>query len=190
MQLRRTLFGFVIATGLILGLSSCGGSDHAAQPTPVSDTPSPTASTVSAPPPVDPVAAAKAKVMADYKDFVAIRTRGIVSNNPTFAYDQVMTGDALAATKSVAAGSQMIGTKYSGSVRFIKGQVVALNLKVKPATATVQACIFDGLSARSKSGKVTTSSTEVSREDRMVLVGSRWKATKTKSLAKDAPGCA
>lgn len=128
--------------------------------------------------------------MADYKNFVATRSRGIVTNDPTFPYEQIMTGNALSATKSVATGANMIGTKYSGSVRFIKGEVVALDLKAKPATATVQACVFDGLSTKSKSGKVTSSSTEVSREDRMVLVDGIWKATETKSLSKESPGCA
>ena len=113
-----------------------------------------------------------------------------MSNDPTFAYDKVMTGNALAAVKSVATGAQTIGTKYSGSVRFVKGEVAVVNLDAKPATATVQACVVDGLTARSKTGKITTSPGEVSREDKMVLVDGRWKATETKSLAKDAPGCA
>jgi hypothetical protein len=90
----------------------------------------------------------------------------------------------------VMTGSYDIGTKYSGGVRFIKGKVTALNLKATPATATVQACVFDGLKATSKSGKVTSASTEVSRHDRLVLVGGRWKPTETTTLEKGAPGCA
>jgi hypothetical protein len=104
MQRRRTVFGSVIATGLILGLSSCGGNDHATQPTPVSDTPSPTVSTVPTPTPVDPVVAAKAKILADYKNYVAFRTRGFLSNDPVYPYEQVMTGNALQAMKSFVAG--------------------------------------------------------------------------------------
>jgi hypothetical protein len=187
MTIRRTVFGVALATASLLAISSCGGEDKPPQtvgtPSATSSTPTPT------PTPVDPTVVAKAKVLADYKNFIAVRSKGITSNDPTFAYDQVMTGVALAATKSVASGSQMIGTKYSGSVRFIKGQVVSLNLKAKPATATVHACVFDSLSSRTKSGKVNTASTEVSRQDQMVLIGNRWKASFTKSLSKDAPGC-
>jgi hypothetical protein len=149
-------------------------------------------SAASAPTPTaaDPVTAAKAKVMADYKDFVATRSRGFVSNNPTFPYEQAMTGNALAAMKAVVTGAHEIGTRYSGGLRFIKGEVAALNLKATPATATVRACVFDGLKATSKSGKVTSSSMEVSKEDRLVLVGGRWKAIETKTLSKGEPGCA
>jgi hypothetical protein len=190
MQLRRTVFGSVIATGLILGLSGCGGNDHATQPTPVSDTPPPTASPLATPTPVDPEAAAKAKVMADYKTYIAARSRGIASNNPTFPYDQVMTGNALSAIRSVVTGSQMAGTKYSGGIRFVKGKVASLNISAKPATAIVQACIYDGLKATSKSGKVASSSIETSSEDHLVLIDGRWKATETKSLDKTEPGCA
>jgi hypothetical protein len=31
---------------------------------------------------------------------------------------------------------------------------------------------------------------EVSKEDRLVLVGGRWKAAETKTLGKEEPGCA
>lgn len=128
--------------------------------------------------------------MADYQVYVATRSSGIVSNDPTFAYEQVMTGNALSAIRSVVTGAKMIGTKYSGSVRFVKGQVATVNLKAKPATATVQGCVLDGLKATSKSGKVTGSSVETSTKDVMVLIGGRWKATETQALDKSAPGCA
>jgi hypothetical protein len=189
MRIRRTAFGMALATALALGASSCGGDDKTPR---TADTPSITSSTpppTPTPTPVDPTAAAKTKIMADYQSYIAVRSRGIVSNDPTFPYEQVMAGRALAAVKSVVAGSQMIGTKYSGNIRFVKGHVATLNLKAKPATATVQACIFDGLKATSKSGKVTSSSIETSTNDRLVLVGGRWKATETQSLDKSAPGC-
>jgi hypothetical protein len=190
MPLCHKLVGTIVATGLVFGLSACGSDDNATQPAPVSSTPPPTASPTPTPTAVDPTVAVKAKIMTDYKNFVATRSRGIVTNDPTFPYEQIMVGKALAATKSVATGANMIGTKYSGSVRFIKGEVVTLDLKAKPSTATVQSCVFDGLSTTSKSGKVTSSSTEVSRQDQMVLAGGTWKATETKSLSKESPGCA
>ncbi|WP_165952841.1 hypothetical protein, partial [Kribbella albertanoniae] len=142
------------------------------------------------PTPVDPTVAAKAKVLADYKRFIDIKARGYVSNIPTFPYEQVMTGDALAATKSVVAGAELAGIKYSGASRFLRGEVTALNLKAKPATATVQACVFDGLKSTSKRGKVTSLQDELSREDQMVLLDGHWKATETNAFDKSKGGCA
>jgi hypothetical protein len=190
MQRRRTVFGSVIATGLILGLSSCGGNDHATQPTPVSDTPSPTVSTVPTPTPVDPVVAAKAKILADYKNYVAFRTRGFLSNDPVYPYEQVMTGNALQAMKSVMTGMNMMGRKYSGSLTFLKGSVVALNLKTRPATATVQACSMDALVLKDKKGKrLTGAPAKVSTDDRLVLVGKLWKVTETTTYDEHSEGC-
>lgn len=186
----RTAFGMMLAIGLVLGVGGCGGEDKAPQS---ADTPSATVSTASptpTPTAADPSAAVKAKIMADYKLSIETQSRGIVSNRPTYPYEQVLTGNALSALRSVVTGAQMIGTKYSGDIRFVKGKVATLNLTTKPATATVQACVFDGLKATSKSGKVTSSATQVSREDQLVLVAGRWKATETKSLDKGAPGCA
>ena len=190
MQLRRTVFGTVVVTGLVLGLSSCGGNDHATQPTPVSDTPSSTAPSVSTPPPVDPVAAAKAKVLADYQRFVSVRGLGWVSNKPSYPYEQVMTGEALSAMKAVVTGADLAGTKYSGNVKFIKGSVVTLDLKAKPATATVRACVHDALVAKTKAGKtISAPPAYVSREDRMALVAGRWKTSDTKSTGEDSNEC-
>ncbi|MDX6250231.1 MAG: hypothetical protein QOF10_3591 [Kribbellaceae bacterium] len=192
MQLRRTVFGSVIATGLILGLTGCGGNDQATQPTPVSDTPSPTMSTppTPTPTPVDPVAAAKVKVLADYKNYVAFQTRGVVTNDPVYPYEQVMTGNALRSMKSVVTGMNMMGRKYSGSLTFLKGSVVALNLKAKPATATVQACEMDALVVKDKKGKTLTAPpAKVSTDDRLVLVGGRWKVTETTTLDEHSEGC-
>jgi hypothetical protein len=190
MQLRRTVFGTVVVTGLILGLTGCGGNDQATQPTPVSDTPSPTMP-VTTPTPVDTVAAAKAKVLADYKNYLAVQARGLVTNDPTFAYDQVMTGDALKLVKSVVTGARLRGTRYTGTTHFLKGSVVALNLKAKPATATVQACVLDALTAKDKKGKTLSAPPQqVSTEDKLVLEGGRWKATVTKTTGKDDAGCA
>lgn len=190
MRIRRTAFGMAVATVLLLGLGSCGDENKTPQ---AADTPSvttPTRTPTPTPTPVDPTTAVKAKIIADYKLSIETQSNGIVSNNPTYPYEQVLTGKALSALRSVVTGAQMIGTKYSGGVRFIKAKVTALNLTSKPATATVQACVFDGLKATSKSGKVTTSSTQLSREDHLVLIAGRWKATETKSLNKSAPGCA
>ena len=186
----RTALGLV-TMGLVLSVGGCGGAGKAtssATDTPLVPVSSPSPSAPSTP--VDPAAVVKAKVMSDYKTFVATRSRGIVSNNPTFPYEQVMTGNALSTIKSVMTGSRMAGTTYSGGLRFVKGHVSALNLRSKPATAIVQACVFDGLKATSKTGKVTTSSGEISKQDRLVLIAGHWKATETQSLEKGAPGCA
>ncbi|MFB6721203.1 hypothetical protein ACFCV3_13620 [Kribbella sp. NPDC056345] len=186
MKIRQTVCSTTLALGLLLGTTACGSDTKtqppAEQPRVAPTTPKPT--------PVDPTVAAKAKVLADYKLFIDTQSRGFVSNSPTFPYEQVMTGNALAAAKSVMAGAQMAGLKYSGSARFLKGEVSALNLKAKPATATVRACIFDGLKSTSKRGKVTSLQDKLSREDQMVLVDGRWKASETKGLDKSQEGCA
>lgn len=191
MPMGRALGGAVVAAGLIAGLCACGGAD-ADTTTRSIDSPLPTSSTPSTatPTPVDPTVAAKAKVMADYQYYIATRSRGIVSNSPTFPFEKVMTGNALSAIKSAMGGTWTAGAKYSGSVRFVKGEVAVLNLKSKPATAIVQACVYDGLKLTSKSGKVTSSAVEVSRRDQLVLIGGRWKATETKGLNRSEPGCA
>jgi hypothetical protein len=176
-----------------LGLSACGGGDDTTtQPTgsPLVETSSPAPSATPTPTPVDPTVAAKAKVMADYKLAIATQGRGIVSNHPAFPYQQVLTGNALSKLKSAMSGAQLAGVKYSGQVRFVKGEVTALNLKAKPATATVQSCVFDGLKATSKTGKVTASSGDTSRADELVLVDGRWKITESESFEKTEPGCA
>jgi hypothetical protein len=192
MQLRRTLFGLVVAAGLLFSLAGCGGTDHGTQPTPVSDTPSPTVSTIPTPTPTPagPVAAAKAKAIADYKNYVAFQSRGFVSNDPAYPYEQVMTGNALQAMKSVVGGMNLAGSKYSGSTTFLKGSVVALNLKAKPATATVQACVQDALVLKNKKGKTLTEPpAKVSTNDRLVLVGTKWKVTETTTYDAHAAGC-
>jgi hypothetical protein len=190
MPLRQTLLGAIVAAGLIFGLSACGDGEKAAGPTPVSDTPSPTATPTPTPTPVDPIVAAKAKIIADYKNYVAVRSRGLASNNPTYPYDQAMTGNALQAMKSVAAGNQMIGRKASGSVTYLKGTVTALNLKTKPASATVQACIMDKLVLKDKKGKVLTDPpAKISTSDKLVLVGTQWKITETASEDAAGAGC-
>jgi hypothetical protein len=194
MLLRRTLLGSVVAAGLILGLTGCGGDDQASQPTPLSDTPSatPFSPTPSVTPrPADPTVAAKAKVLSDYQTFVATRARGFISNSPTFPYEDVMIGEALQAQKAGMTGAYEIGTKYSGSARFLRARVVSLNLQAKPATAKVQACILDSLASTSKSGKKQGGTPqEVSTDDQMALVGGKWKASVTKTLDKAAAGCA
>jgi hypothetical protein len=191
MQLRRTLLSAAITTALVLGLSSCGGKDDATQQPPVSDPPASTPSTPKpSVTPAVPTAAANAKVLADYQTFVATRTRGFLSNSPTFPYEDVMTGEALQAQKAGMTGAYDIGTKYSGAARFLKAHVVSLNLQAKPATAKVQACILDSLASTSKSGKKTGGTPqEVSTDDQMVLVGGKWKTSINRTLDKTAAGC-
>jgi hypothetical protein len=190
MRLVRTVLGLVVAGGLIFGVSACGGDDKTTGPTPVSDTPSPTATPTPTPTPVDPTVAAKAKIVADYKNYVAVQSRGLVSNNPTYPYDQTMTGNALHAVKSVTAGNQMIGRKYSGSVTYLNATVAALNLKTKPATATVQGCIMDKLVLKDKKGKTLTGPpSKLATSDKLVLVGTRWKVTETASEDASGAGC-
>jgi hypothetical protein len=188
MPLRQKLLGAIVATGLVFSLSACGGDDEPTGSTPISTTPSPTVTPT--PTPVDPTVAAKAKVIADYKNYIAFRGRGFVSNNPTYPYDQVMTGNALQADKSIASGNQMIGRKYSGSVTFLKATVTALNLKTKPATATVQGCITDALVLKDKQGKVLTDPpSNLSTSDKLIFVSNRWKITETSSEGASGPGC-
>lgn len=190
MPLCQKLLGAIVATGLILGLSACGGDDKPTGSTPVSTTPLPSATPTPTPTPVDPTVAAKAKIVTDYQNYIAARSRGLVSNNPTYPYDQVMTGNALQAMKSVTAGNQMIGRKYSGSVTYLKGTVTALNLKTKPATATVQACITDKLVLKDKKGKTLTGPpSNLSTSDKLALVGTQWKITETASEDASGPGC-
>jgi hypothetical protein len=189
MPLRRTLVGSIVATGLIIGLTSCGSDDDASRSTPVSNTPSSPTSTAPTSTPVDPTATAKAKVLADYQAYVAFFARGLVSNNPTYPYEQMMTGNALKATKSVTTGMQISGRKFSGTYKYLKGSVTALNLKAKPATATVQACAMDSVILRDKKGKALTSPAKVATNDRLVLTGGRWKVTETTTLDEHGEGC-
>ena len=119
MGICRTAFGMTLAVGSVLGVGGCGGEDKAPQsadtPSAASSTPSPTLT----PTPADPSAAVKAKIMAEYKLSIETQSRGIVSNRPTYPYEQVLTGNALSALRSVVTGAQMIGTKYSGDIRFV-----------------------------------------------------------------------
>lgn len=191
MRQRRVACG-LLAILSVLGLVGCGGQGDTSA-TSTTTTPQ---STTSLPSPAKPstptntTAAVKAKIMADYRLSIATQSRGIVSNSPSFPYGQVLTGNALSTLKSTMTGAYVAGTKYSGGFRFVKGEVIAMNLKAKPATATVQSCVFDALKATSKSGAVQSSSTKVSREDELVLVGSRWKITESESFDKTEPGCA
>ncbi|WP_432887890.1 hypothetical protein ACQPYH_06255 [Kribbella sp. CA-245084] len=186
--------GAVLAAGLVTGLGACGGqADTAAQApeTPLVPTSSSPTSVRPSPAPADPTVAAKAKIMADYKAYVAARSNGTVTNKPSYPYEQVMTGNALSVLKSLLTGAYLGGTTYGGSIRFVKGHVAALNLKSKPATATVYGCVIDNLTATSKSGKIRRSGgIQLSTHDQLVLVGGRWKTTETHSLNKGAPGCA
>jgi hypothetical protein len=190
MPLRQKLLGAIVATGLVLGLSACGGDDKPTGSTPISTAPSPTATPTPTPTPVDPTVAAKAKIMADYETYVAFRARGFASNNPTYPYEQMMAGNALQAMKSVTAGMQMVGRKYSGTMIYLKGSVAVLNLKAKPATATVQACVMDNLVLKDKKGKALTKGpAKVATDDKLVQVGTQWKVTETTTYSDASAGC-
>ncbi|WP_405059690.1 hypothetical protein OG474_44150 [Kribbella sp. NBC_01505] len=186
MRIRRAVAGVVVVAGLVIGCSSRGSDtpQTAGTPSGAPTTPSPT------PTPVDPTEVAKAQIMADYKVFIDTQSKGFVSNHPTFPYEEVMTGKALASTKSVMAASELAGTKYAASLRFLRGEVFSLNLKATPSTAMVYGCIFDGLTATSKKGKVTPAAGEVSTHDQVTMVDGRWKASDTDTLKKTEPGCA
>jgi hypothetical protein len=190
MPLRQRLLGAIVATGLVLGLSACGGDDKATG-LPESTASSSAAAPTPTPTPVDPAVAAKAKIMADYETYVAFRARGFASNNPTYPYEQMMAGNALQAMKSVTAGMQMVGRKYSGTMTYLKGSVAVLNLKAKPATATVQACVMDKLVLKDKNGKALTKGpAKVATDDELVLVGTQWKVTETTTYSDTSAGCA
>lgn len=184
----RTLLSTILVTGLILGTASCSGDDQTTSSAPVSNTPPSTPSPI--PTTVDPVAAAKAKVITDYELFINFRSQGWISNKPSFPYEEVMTGKALTSMKAVVTGAGQAGTKYSGTVQFVKGSVVAIDIEATPATATVKACVHDALVAKTKTGKtVSAPPAYVAREDRMTLVAGRWKASETKSTGEDSKGC-
>ncbi|GAA1559827.1 hypothetical protein GCM10009804_15800 [Kribbella hippodromi] len=182
-----------LAACLVAGLAACGGqSDKAAQTpeTPLLPATTPPPSVTPSPKPVDPTAAVKAKIMADYKAYIADRSRGTVTNHPSYPYERHMTGNALSAIKSAVGGMYLIGTKYGGNMVFVKGRVAALNLKAKPATATVYGCVISNLTATSKKGKVRRDGgIRASTHDQLVLVGGTWKVTENQSNDPREPGC-
>ncbi|MDX3007073.1 hypothetical protein PWY87_35755 [Kribbella solani] len=196
MSSARTLSGAVLAACLVAGLAGCGGQadkDKAAETpqTPLLPASAPPSSAKPTPKPVDPTTAAKAKIMADYKTYVGWRSAGVVSNRPSYPFEQYMTGNSLQVVKSLMGGMYLIGTKYGGSMTFVKGRVAAVNLKAKPATATVYGCVIDDLTATNKQGKVRRSGgSQMSTRDQLVLVGGRWKVTETQTNTPESPGCA
>ncbi|GAA1559808.1 hypothetical protein GCM10009804_15780 [Kribbella hippodromi] len=194
MSLGRALSVAGLAAGLIAGLAACGGqADKAAQTpeTPLLPATTPPPSVTPSPTPVDPTVAAKIKIMADYKAYIATKSNGMVSNHPTYPFERNMTGNALQSMKSWMGGMYLIETKYGGNITFVKGRVAALNLKAKPATATVYGCVIDNLTATSKKGKVRRSGgTHLSTHDQLVLVGGTWKVTENQSNDSKSPGCA
>lgn len=189
MTLRQTALGLAVAGGLLVGMSACGGDDKTTSadelPTSVPTSAPPSAT----PTPADPTAAAKAEVLKDYQEFLAFRARGMVSNSATFPYEQMMTGNALRAAKSYVGGMASVGSRFSGSYKYLKGSVVAVNLKAEPATASVQACAMDSLILTDKSGKQLTEATKVATDDKLVLTGGRWKVTETFSGEPTGEGC-
>lgn len=189
MAFRRVVFGMV-AAGLVVSLSGCGGDGEAEPLASVTPTVTNSATATATPTPtVDPAVAARGKIMADYKQLVDFQSRGFVSNDPTYPYEQMMVGNALRTMKSVATAGRLNGTRYSGSVRFLKGSVVALNLRAKPATATVHGCVLDSLIARKNGKTLTAPPQQVSTETKMLLVGGRWKETESATTVKDVGGC-
>lgn len=186
------MFGMALAIGLVLGVVGCSGDDTSPQS---ADTPSAATSstpvTPSATQSQDASSAAKVKALADYKYFVAVWTKGRTSGNPAYPYDQVMTGKALQMTKSVATADDLRGIKATGTVTFLRGSVVALDLKAKPATATVRSCELDRMSGVDKKGtQVYRPGGEVSTETTMALVGNRWKVSNKAVSGKDEGACA
>ncbi|GAA2843717.1 hypothetical protein [Kribbella solani] len=195
MSSARTLSGAVLAACLVAGLAGCGGADKdkaAETPqTPLLPASAPPSSATPTPKPVDPTTAAKTKILADYKAYVAAKSSGMVSNRPSYPFEQHMTGNALSAMKSQMGGMYLIETKYGGNIIFVKGRVAALNLKAKPATATVYGCVISNLTSRSKTGKVRKDGgLRASTHDQLVLVGGTWKVTENQSNKPQDPGCA
>ena len=84
-----------------------------------------------------------------------------------------MTGNALQAAKSVTTGMNLSGRKFTGSYKYLSGSVVALDLKAKPATATIKACVDDAVVLRDKTGKALTSPSGKGLYERQT--GARWR---------------
>lgn len=190
MPLRRTLLGSIVATGLILGIGGCGGEGKTPQ---TADTPSVTSSTTSATPTPseDPTAAARAKVLADFQQYVLVWSKGKTTGGATYPYEQVMTGQALKVTKSVASADHLRGIRATGSVTFVRGSVVALNLRAKPSTARVQGCLLDQISGTDKKGtKVYKPTGKVSADVTLNLVDTTWKVASTGLTEKGVDACA
>jgi hypothetical protein len=191
MTFRRAVLSLTMTAALIAVVTGCGGSDQTSPPvtdTPSSTTPAPTPTPT--PTPVDPTVAAKKKILADYAAYATFSANGLLSNRPTFPYEQRMTGNALQAIKSVTAGMEMTGRRFTGSYKYLKGTVVALNLKTEPATATVRGCAYDAIVLRDKKGKVLTDPpSKTSTKDQLVLIGQRWMVTETQTLDAADGGC-
>lgn len=190
MPLRRTVSGLAAATGLLFSLSACGDNDQTAPPP--ADSPATSSSTPSATPtPVDPTTAAKTKALADYQYFVTFWTKGKTSGNPAYPYDEVMTGEALKLTKSVATADDLRGIKATGAVKFLRGSVASVDLAAKPATARVLSCELDQITGVDKKGKqVYRPVGEISSDTTLALVGDRWKVTRKTVSGKDEGACA
>lgn len=181
MTFRRAVVSLTITAALTVGITGCSGNDQTSPP--VTDTPS---STTPTPTPVDPTAAAKAKVLADYAVATNFRAQGMLSNQPTYPYQRWLTGNALQTAKSVGSGMQLSGRKYTGSFKYLKGTVAALNLKTKPATATVEGCVYSGIVLRDKKGTVVSDPpSNLTTNDQLVLIGQRWMVTETQAVAPE-----
>ena len=190
MPLRRTVFGWVVSAALVVGVTGCGGSDEVT-PKPVSGTPPVSPSSPTRSKPVDPTTVAKSRALADYQYFVAFWTKGKLSGNPTYPYDQVMTGEALQLTNSVATADELRGITASGSVKYLRGSVVALNLSAKPSIARVQSCELDQITGvDKKGGQVYRPVGEVSSDTTLTLVGGRWKVSRKAVSGKEDGACA
>ena len=188
MTIRRTMFGVALATGLALGASGCGGDDKTPQ---TADTPSVTSPTPPPTPTADPSSAATAKVLADFQHYVVVWSKGKTSGGATYPYEQVMTGQALKVTKSVASADRLRGIKAAGNLTFVRGSVVALNLRAKPSTAMVQACLLDEISGTDKKGtKVYKPAGKVSADVTLNLVDTTWKVASTALTEKGVDACA
>lgn len=181
----------VAVCSLLLALSACGGNDatQAASQTSVlpTATPSPTPT---AKPTVDPTTAAKARILADYAYFYAFYIKGALHGGVSYPYEQVMTGGALSAFKSfIAATKGLRGARFTGSAPFLGSEVTALDLRAKPATATVVACVIDNVTGTDKAGKrIFSPPGKVSRVDKVQLIKGRWMVFST-DVKSESVGC-
>lgn len=176
-------YGAAIAgvCGLALLIAGCGGTPEArpgtSLPTITPSTTTPVATPTPTPTPVDPTTAAKAKVLADYANYHQVFLAGLVKGGANFRYDHVLTGEALAGMNAYIAFHKGVrGTRFSGSAKLTSSMVTAINLKSKPATASVRGCVIDGVTGVSKAGKpVVTPAGRVLKREQLRFLNGRWK---------------
>ncbi|WP_432887923.1 hypothetical protein ACQPYH_06310 [Kribbella sp. CA-245084] len=182
-----------VAVGLLLTLGACGGSDKpvvASNQTPiVPSTPVTAPTAIPKPTPLDPTTAARKQVLAAYAVFYATFTKGLQYGGATYRYDGVMVGPALTAARdnqTVLKGIRRV--KITGRSLLLESRVSDIDLTAKPATATVTACVVDGLRGVDKNGKVIEPGGKISRRDLLKVVKGRWMVYSTQTGDKSY-GC-